>query len=410
MKKRPLEGIRVLDLTMMWAGPFATKLMADMGAEVIKIESPTAWDNIRTLIPQPEFEDPWNTSYYFNDYNHDKKSLTLDLASERGRELFLRLVPMVDIVIENYRADVLDKLRLGYEVLREQKDDIILISMAGFGKTGQDRDNVGFGPIIEQMSGLASLNGYHDDDTPYRTGISYGDPVAGVVAAGAVALALIQKRRTGQGAYIDLAQRETMASMIGEAFVATSLRGRPPERWGNRHPRYAPQGVYPCQGTEQWLAISIRSDDEWRVLCELAGMEDLAGLSQQERRDQHDEIDQRIGAWTKNQAPQPLMESLAERGIPAGRLLDTKDIHDDPQLNHRGFWCVLHHPRTPDWRQPRTAWWFVEANPHLQRHAPLFGEHNDEILRGWLGLDDATLAELEEAHIIGTEPVNPASG
>ena len=250
MKKLPLAGVRVADLTMMWAGPYATRLLAEMGAEVIKIESPASWDNIRTLIPQPPgTEDPWNRSFYFNDYNRDKKSLTLDLAQPRGREVFLRLVAKCDVVIENYRADVLEKLGLGYDVLRSARPDIILVSMAGFGKTGTERGHVGFGPIIEQMSGLASLTGYGDDGEPYKTGISYGDPVAGLAAAGAVALALVKRQKTGEGSYVDLPQRETMATLIGEAFVASSLRGENPVHRGNRSARFAPQGVYRvCRG------------------------------------------------------------------------------------------------------------------------------------------------------------------
>src|SRR5687768_4755330 len=190
MKKLPLEGVRIADLTMMWAGPFATRVLAEMGAEVIKIESPRAWDNIRTLIPQPGIEDPWNSSFYFNDYNRDKKSLTLDLAQDLGKQTFLKLVAKCDVVIENYRADVMDNLGLGYEVLRAAKPDIILISMAGYGKFGPEKDQVGFGPIIEQMSGLASMTGYGDDGVPTKTGLSYGDPVAGKAAAAAVALSL----------------------------------------------------------------------------------------------------------------------------------------------------------------------------------------------------------------------------
>ncbi|MDG2114021.1 MAG: CoA transferase, partial [Actinomycetota bacterium] len=163
--RRPLEGIRVADLTMMWAGPYATKLMAELGAEIVKIESPQAWDNIRTIVPQdPSIPDPWNSAYYFNEYNHSKKSLTLDLASEAGREVFLDLVPQCDLVIENYRADVLERLGVGYEVLRAARPDIVLVTMAGFGKTGPLAGHVGFGPIIEMMSGLMSLTGYGDGE------------------------------------------------------------------------------------------------------------------------------------------------------------------------------------------------------------------------------------------------------
>jgi crotonobetainyl-CoA:carnitine CoA-transferase CaiB-like acyl-CoA transferase len=410
MRQLPLEGVRVLDLTMMWAGPFATKLLAEMGAEVIKVESPRAWDNIRTLIPQPGVEAPWDASFYFNDYNRDKKSLVLDLAHERGREVFLQLVAKSDVVIENYRADVLDNLKLGYEALREARDDIILVSMAGFGKTGGERDAVGFGPIIEQMGGVASMTGYGDDGEPYKTGISLGDPVGGVAAAGAVALALIQRKRTGKGSFVDLAQRETMATMIGEAFVPSSLRGQEPTHHGNRSARWAPQGIYRCVGEEQWLAISVRDDEEWRALSEVIGAGDLVGLSLDERHARHDELDERIDAWSTGQDPQAAMEQLQAAGVPAGRVLDSDTVHQDPQMLARGFWVELPHPRMTPWKQPAVVWRLAEANPQLRRHAPLFGEHTAELLGELLGMTAEDVAELEAAGVTSKAPVNPGVG
>ena len=410
MKRLPFEGVRVLDLTMMWAGPYATKLLAEMGAEVVKVESPRAWDNIRTLIPQPGVEEPWNSSYYFNDYNRDKKSLVLDLANARGREVFLGLVAHTDVVIENYRADVLDNLKLGYDVLRAAREDIILVSMAGFGKTGAERDQVGFGPIIEQMGGLTALTGYGDDGEPYKTGISYGDPVGGIAATGAVGLALIRRKKTGLGVHVDLAQRETMASMAGEAFVAASLRGESPAHLGNRSLRWAPQGVYPCAGEDQWLAVSVRDDAEWAALAAMIGASDLAGLGLEERRAQHDAIDARIRAWSEQMDAQAALEALQARGVPAGRVLDTDAIHDDPHLLARGFWVELPHPRMEPWKQPSSAWRFAEANPRLRRHAPLFGEHTAELLRDLLGMTEADIAALESAGVTSRAPVNPGIG
>ncbi len=410
MKRLPLEGIRVADLTMVWAGPFATKILAEMGAEVIKVESPQAWDLVRTLIPMPGVEEFWNCSYYFNDYNRDKKSVTLHLGDPRGRELFLRLVERSDVVIENYRADVLEKLGLGYEVLRERKRDIILVSMAGFGKTGPERDYVGYGPIIEQMAGLASLTGYGDDGVPYKTGISYGDPVAGAAAAGAVALALIRRRRTGEGAFIDLAQREVMATLIGEAFVRASLRGEVPPHRGNRDERFAPQGVYRCFGEDRWVAISVRSDEEWRKLAQTIGRPELAGLALAKRKARHDELDRHIEAWTAQIRPQVAAQVLQDMGIPAAPVIDTEAIHDDPNLVAREFWVTLPHPRMKPWRQPRSPWRLMEANPRPRRHAPLFGEHNEETLGGLLGLSQEEIAELEAAGIVGRAPVNARPG
>ncbi len=410
MKKLPLAGVRIADLSMMWAGPYATRLLAEMGAEVIKIESPRAWDNVRTLLPQPGAPEPWNTSYYFNDYNRDKKSLTLDLAQPRGRALFLELVAKCDCVIENYRADVLDKLGIGWNVLREARPDLVLVSMAGFGKTGPERNLVGFGPIIEQMAGLASTTGYGDDGIPYKTGISYGDPIGGLAAAGAVVLALIARRRRGRGAWIDLAQRETMAQMSGAAFAAAALRAELPAHNGNRDPRIAPQGVYPCAGEDQWLALSARTDAEWAALARVIGASELDTLSLAQRRARHDDLDRRIEAWTRTQDPSDAASTLQRVGVAASRVLDANSIHDDPHLEARGYWVKLPHPSMPTWKQPASSWRLVEANPRPRRHAPLFGEHNREILCGLLGHAEAELAELTAAGVIADAPVNPGVG
>jgi crotonobetainyl-CoA:carnitine CoA-transferase CaiB-like acyl-CoA transferase len=406
----PLAEVRVLDLTMMWAGPYATKLLAECGADVIKIESPRAWDNIRTLVRQDEsITDPWNSAYYFNEYNHSKRSLTLDLALGEGRRVFLDLVATADVVIENYRADVLDNLGLGYEVLRAANDGIVLVSMAGFGKTGALSRHVGFGPIIEMMSGLMSLTGYGDDDIPIKSGVSYGDPVGGVSAVAAVALALLQRDRTGRGCHVDLAQRETAAMLAGPAFVAASLRGETPVHWGNRHPVIAPQGCYPAAGDDAWVVISVRSDVEWRALANLLGRADLASLSRDERRNRHDELDEAIAAWTAQRESDGVAVELQAAGIPAAAVVDTLAIHDDPQLNARRFWRVVANPKMHPYRQSGPTWRFADAPDHEMRRSPWFGEHNTEILAE-LGLGPADRAALTAAGVIAEAPVNPTAG
>ncbi|MFN0088983.1 MAG: CaiB/BaiF CoA transferase family protein [Acidimicrobiales bacterium] len=411
MKQLPLDGVRVVDLTMMWAGPFATKLLAEMGADVIKIESSRAWDNIRTLLPQPDAPEPWNSSYYFAYYNRDKRSVTLDLAHPAGRDLLLRLVAQSDVVIENYRADVLDKLDLGYDRLKAARSDVILVTMAGFGKTGPERDNVGYGPIIEMASGLTSLTGYGDDAQPVKCGISYGDPVGGLMAAGAVALGLVQRRRTGEGVWVDLSQREAAATLAGAAFVAASRRGAEPVHEGNRDPVHAPQGCYRAAGVDQWLVVTVRSDAEWTALCGVIGRPEAAGLDRAQRRARHDELDEAIEDWTRHQDPQAAMEALQGLGVPAGRVLDMAAVLADPHLNARGFWVDLPQPRMRrPFPQPASAWRFVEANPTLRSHAPLFGEHNREVLSGLLGVSDAELALLRAHGVIADAPLGPQAG
>ena len=408
---RPLDGLRVLDLTMMWAGPFATLRMAEMGAEVIKIESPSAWDNIRTLIDQPGIEDPWNSAFYFNAYNREKKSLTLDLAQPAGRELLLRLARNADVLIENYRADVLDKLGLAPSILHAANPKLVVLSMAAFGKTGPDANYVGFGPVIELMSGLASLSGYGDGE-PFKTGLSYGDPVAGTAGVAAIALGLLALQQSGVGCHIDLAQREVAMTLIGEAFVAAS-RGETPVHRGVRSDRFAPQGAYRAVGEDQWVVLSVRSDVEWASLCDAIDLDvnsPLRVYALDDRFENHDQIDAVISEWMQTRDAQVAMETLQSKGIPAGRVLDTTSILEDSQLNNREFWIEIPHPKMHAYRQQGSMWPLVTARAAPRRHSPLFGEHNSEILQGELGLTDNQLAELTAALVIARAPINPSVG
>ncbi len=246
-KPLPLEGIRIADLTMVWAGPYATRLLADMGAEVIKIESLAVWDQLRGLgsLP-PDTPRLYNKSAYFNHNNRNKYGATFNLRHPRGKELFLELVKQCDVVMENYRAEVMDRLGLSFDELRAVKPDIILVSMPGHGKTGPERDYVAYGTNVEQLAGVVSLTGYEGEEAQ-KTGISFGDPMAGTAAAGAVAMALHYRNRTGRGQFIDLAQREALSTFVGAQMVGYSMNHELPERLGNKHPYHAPHGVYPCQ-------------------------------------------------------------------------------------------------------------------------------------------------------------------
>lgn len=400
MKQRPLEGIRVLDLTMMWAGPYATKMLGEMGADVIKIESPRAWDNIRTLFPRTDVvEDPWNSAFYFAEYNHEKRSVTLDLAQPDGRDTFLRLVANSDVVIENYRADVMDNLGLTTEVLVGAKPDLVLVSMAGFGKSGGDKDNVGYGPIIEMMSGLMSLSGY-DADTPQKTGISYGDPVAGLAAVGAIALGLIRRQRTGEGSVVDLAQSEVSSKMAGVAFAALAGSAGVPAATGNRSSRWAPEGCYPARGEDQWIVVSCTDDAEWAACAGVVGREDLAGLTLAERRARHDELDEVIGAWSAPLDPRLAVDVLQAAGVPAGRVLDMRTIKDDPHLYARNFWIQIPDDKMRPFRKHGVVWRMLEANPTITRHAPYLGADNHAVLSEVGGLTDAEIDDLAAAGII----------
>jgi crotonobetainyl-CoA:carnitine CoA-transferase CaiB-like acyl-CoA transferase len=400
VKRLPLDGVRVLDLTMMWAGPYATRMIGEMGAEVVKIESPKAWDNIRTLMPRTEVvDDPWNSAYYFAEYNHNKKSVTLDLAAPAGRDAFLKLVANSDVVIENYRADVMGNLGLTDDVLFAANPALVLVSMAGFGKSGGDQDNVGYGPIIEMMSGLMSLSGY-EADVPQKTGISYGDPVAGLAAVGAVALGVIKKRRTGKGSRVDLAQVEVSTKLAGVAFAALNRTGAAPPATGNRHPTWAPQGCYAVRGEDQWIVVSCTDDAEWAACAELIGRADLAALPLAERRARHDELDAAIGAWSAPLDARVAVDVLQAAGVPAGRVLDMRTIKDDPHLYARGFWVRIPNEKMRPYRKSGVAWRLLEANPTITAHAPYFGADNHAVLTSVAGLSDDEVAALAAEGII----------
>ncbi len=407
--KKPLEGVRVADLTMMWAGPYATKLLADYGAEVIKVEAPRAWDNLRTLFPPPEItEQWWNAGAYFQEYNRNKKGLSLDLSQERGRELFGRLAAQSDIVIENYRAEVMDKLGLTEAWLRGQREDLVIVSMAGFGKTGPEALSVGYGPIIEQMSGLVSLTGY-GDGIPFKTGISYGDPIAGMAAAGAAVTGLIQRRRTGRGVTIDLAQREVVTSLIGEMFADWTMNGRLQEHVGNRHDWMAPHNAYRCAGEDAWIAIAVGSDAQWEGLR--ASMGDPAWARGEEYADQirrweHREgLDERVGEWTRGLTKAEAFAACRAHGVAAGPVWTMLELLADEQLNARGYYEPITDPDHAAWMVHGWVWRWTDSGPCVLAPAPNFGQHNREILTGLLGVEESELVALAEAGVIGNDPV-----
>jgi len=411
MAKLPLEGVRVADLTMVWAGPYGTRILADMGAEVIKIESVENYDLIRTFVFLPSTtENPWNKSAYFNHYNRGKLGVSLNLAKPRGKEVFKKLIKISDVVIENYRADVMERLGFTYEALKEIKPDIIMLSMPGRGSTGPERLNYAYGPLLEANAGLVSITGYPDGRIE-RTGISYGDPIAGATAAGAVALALHYRRLTGKGQFIDLSQMECLTRMIGEAVLDWSMNQRIGGLTGNRHPYMAPHGCYRCKGEDKWVTIAVQNDEEWESFCQALGnpqwTSDYRFADSLSRWQNQDELDQHIGEWTILRTPHEVMYILQNAGIAAGVVMDHIDLLEDAHLNERGFWGMHTHPQAGTWKIEGPTWRLSEAPDFHWKPAPCFGQHNDYLFRDLLGLSDEEIRQLEEEQIIGTKPAIP---
>jgi len=418
MYRLPLHGIRVLDLTMAWAGPYTTRLLADMGAEVIKIESVENWDVLRALTGQPpETERVWDRSPYFNQTNRNKYGCSLDLSKPRGRELFLRLAAVSDVVIENFRAEVMDNLDLGYETLSSVNERVIVLSMPGHGKTGPERDFVTYGTNVEQLSGLCHLTGY-ESGPPQKTGISYGDPIAGIAAAGAIALALWVRRRTGRGQYIELAQRENLISLIGEVVVAFSLNQREPARRGNRDSSMAPHGCYRCApseaqsasggGDDEWITIACENDTQFGALCSVLGQPDLARdprfADVVSRYCNQEEFDETISAWTKEQTKEAAAKSLQSAGVPAMPVLSVPEVFADQHLRDRGFFESVSHPIAGVWEVEGPHWRMSETLAHIRLPAPTFAEHNRYVFGELLGLSDDEIAQLDADGITGSAP------
>jgi crotonobetainyl-CoA:carnitine CoA-transferase CaiB-like acyl-CoA transferase len=409
-----LRGLRVLDLTMGWAGPLAARHLADLGAEVIKIESRQRIDWWRGPEVTEKFlkERFYEKSISHNMVNRNKLGVTLDLTSSRGAEIFKRLAASADGVIENYSAGVMGKLGLGERELLALNPRLAIVTMPPFGHGGPQHDFRAYGSTVEQASGLPHLNGY-DGEPPTMQHIALGDPVAGVHGAAALTLALLHARRTGEGQLVDLSQAEALTSLGLHGLAHQALLGQAPPRRGNRHAAHAPQGTYRCAGDDQWLTLAVESDAQWRELRALVGdaaLQDPALESAAERQRQHDRIDAALSAWTSRRERDASVAALTARGIPAAGVLDVNEVLTHPQLEAREFWQWIDRELSGTQPSP-SAPHRTSAAPHaIGMPAPLLGQHTREVLQGILGLTDAELAELERERVIGTEPVFEAGG
>ncbi|MCH7838090.1 MAG: CoA transferase [Chloroflexi bacterium] len=410
---KPLEGIRVMDLTQVFAGPTCTRILADLGAEVIRMEAPTRLDITRNLIHvDNDGQDlPWERTLYFAIRNAGKKEIVVDLNQPRGRELVRGLIAQSDVLAESFTPRVMRAFELDYEHVRQIKPDIVMISLSGYGQDGPYSDWSAYGMGLEPASGLSQLTGYKGGP-PMRSGLSFTDPYSGFLGAGAVLAALHHKRRTGQGQYIDLSEQEAAVPLIGMALMDYAMNGRLPERIGDRSPWAAPQGCYRCSGDDNWVVISIESDDDWAMFCTAAGHNDWAGDDRfstfEGRREHHDELDEMISSWTKDQDQYEAFHLLQKAGIIAAPVLNGKQALLDPHFKERGQYDVIDQPHNGKRLVGRhLAAKFDEFEASVAGPAPTLGQHNTEILGGLLGVSDEELAQLTEQRVITTEPKLP---
>lgn len=385
----PLSNIRILDLTRVWAGPLALRMLADFGAEVIKISDPR--------VPVDR-ESGTN-----NKLNRNKLGLALRLDEPEGRQLLLDLTNISDVVIENFRPRVMRNFDLTYEDLKTVKPDIIMCSMPGFGSEGEYAEYPAFGPSVETMTGISSLMGY-PGGPPMVSGIAYPDPLAAMNGAGALMSALLHRQRTGQGQFIDLALSEGPVCQIGEHIVAFSRTGTQPLRIGNTHPNHAPYGVYPCSDDDQWIAICVTSDNQWAILQKLMGNsdgDDSRFASSASRVSHRAELDELVGQWSVKHDSRELTVTLQSLNIAAGAAVNNWQMLEDPHMNQRGFMMDIDEPDLGVKRYPGQAIRLSSTPATKQNPSPQLGEHTRQLLHNLLSKSNAEIDRHAEHGIIG---------
>lgn len=405
--KLPLAGVRVVEFTTAWAGPFTGKLLAACGAEVIKIESlgaldlwrgtPTGSESLR--YPDRAFGPrPYNRSSWFNSQNQNKLSLEVDLKSEADRESVERLIASSDVVVSNFASGVLQRLGFGYERLRNIREDIILLEMPAFGEGGPLSAVPGLGPTMEALAGITAQTGY-GDGVPQRTGPAFVDPISGLSGAMAVLIALFARSRSGKGQRIELAQREGLLHWFGEWLLLHAEAGGVPAPDGNRVPFAAPHDVFRTAGKGEWVAVSVETDRQWAGFCEVIGRPELADdprFASLELRVGHaaalrSEIEANMTSFDR----WDIARRLQERGVAAAPVCSGKDVHDDPQLAAIGFYVELDHPEAGRHRYHGLPFRFSRLKLADPTPAPCLGQHTRQLLEA--GLADLHGAVLKKA-------------
>jgi crotonobetainyl-CoA:carnitine CoA-transferase CaiB-like acyl-CoA transferase len=397
----PLAGVTVVDLTAFWAGPACTHQLATLGADVIKVESPTRPDGMRFATVRPPTEPDWmEYGPTFHGTNPGKRSITIDFSKPEGRELVLRLVERADVVVENFTPRVLGNVGLEYGDLAARTPDVILLRMPAFGLDGPWRDRPGFAQTTEQVSGIAWMTGEAGGEALVRSTI---DPIAGIHGAFAVLAALEERGRTGQGQQIEMPMAEVAMNVAAEPIVTWSAYGTLLEREGNRGGPGAPQGVYACAGEEQWVALSITSDAEWRALVGVLGdpewAHDPSLVTGAGRRAEHDGLDARLSEWFADQERDDAVATLLDAGVLAAPVWDQMVQDELPQLAERGFTQWLDHPVAGPVGYPGTGVRADTFDNSYRAPAPTVGQHTDDVLHE-LGLTDDEIAALRGAGVI----------
>ncbi len=401
LSTKPLSGVRVIDFTNAVAGPIASFLLADLGAEVIKVEAPSSRP-LHAAGTAPPLEGADDRSYdrmmLFNELNHGKRSLSLDVAKPEGAAVFLALAARSDAVVQNFAPRVMPNLGIGYDKLRAMNPAIVLVSMPAFGLSGPYRDRIAYGPGIDAMSGLSHLTGY-TDGPPMKPGNFFCDQNAGALAAFATLAALWHRQASGEGQHVELSMIEGEFQVLGDAYIDFAFNGRERRRSGNDHPWMAPHGLFRCRGEDAWVAIAVASDDEFRSLCEVIGRPELARdprfTVRSARHANRAELAAPITGWTSRRSPIEAQDELQHHGIRAGAALDALELLSNEHVRARHGFEYVETPGVGATPYPRMAFTLSDTPVPVSGPAPAFAEANDYVLRDLLGLSEGEIAGLE---------------
>lgn len=398
----PLEGLKVLDFMWVIAGPTTTRMMADYGATVVKVESTTFIDTARGFQPFKDGTPGPETSGLYQNMNAGKLGLTLNLGKEEGRAVARDLVRWADIVCESFSPKAMRNWGLDYESLREINSGLIMMSTCLFGQSGPYSSIAGFGTMGAAVGGFNSLVGWPDRDPAMAS--AYTDYIAPRYSLAALLAALDHRDRTGEGQYIDLAQAEAGVNFLSPAHLDLVVNGREFVRRANVDPQMSPHGVFPAAGEDRWVAIACRDSRDWEALLEVSGLEELASDSRfatvADRSENREALEEALGAWTRRHPMGEIERLLQARGVPAHQVQNSAELVVDPQLKHRGHFIELPHQQLGGFTVEASRFQLSRTPARTDRPGPVFGEHNDYVLREILGYDDERITELVVGEVL----------
>lgn len=402
--KTTFEGVKVADFSWSVAGPLVTKYLADYGAVVVRIESPSHPCILRTSPPFKDEEPGLDQAGYFAWYNPNKYSIHLDLEKFEARQLAQRLVAWADIVVESFSPGTMERWGLSYKEIKKTKPGIIMLSSSSQGQTGPFAKFASLGIPLVGLGGFSRFLGWPDRG-PLPFPMAYTDIISPRFAAAALIAALIYRRRTGMGQHIDIAQLESSLQFLTPAILDYTVNDRDGRLFGNSHPSAAPHGIYRCKGEDRWCTIAVFTDGEWQAFCNVLGNPAWGGEPKfatfLRRKENELELNKLIEQWTSRHAPEEVMEKMQAAGVAAGVVKNAKDLYEDPQLRARQLFWETKHEKLGEFTSLGQASRLSRTPAKLRRPSPLSGEHTEYVCTQLLGMPDEEFIELWQSGVFG---------